>query len=404
MNKKLIMLLFSIFGLFPLAAMSKRIKKDLVTVQNPIPDLLKKFLQKSNNPLNRACSQNKFELVSLLIKMGIRPDARNLRDNSTPLHTATKRGYKDIISLLLTHGADVNAYISDRSHPYESVHYPQSDSTPLHTASEQGDTDIMELLIAHGADVNAYVTGNKWRPDISGFTGCCHSINTKYTPLHMATKNGHFQAVKVLLDNGAYVNAQDYDGKTAIWYAAMQGYADIVQLLINNDAEINNQNDPLSAAAKNGDVNLIKMLIKNKCDLNIRDYIGWTPLYWAANYGHDDAVKLLLASDIHLPHPNIEHLPLISLNADTANAHASSLKEARKQLIRYCCNAQLKHIKQMIPENLAILFNTHHFKTLFIAIRKAQSIDDLPADLKNMIEANIKLKLGIVTSSQSISE
>ncbi|RNA30034.1 transient receptor potential channel pyrexia-like [Brachionus plicatilis] len=67
----------------------------------------------------------------------------------------------------------------------------------------------------------------------------------------------------------------------------------------NNENEIKkkdhlNEEDELHLAAKNGDVNEIKKLINNESKKEARDRFGRTPLYIAAEYGNIEAVKLLL--------------------------------------------------------------------------------------------------------------
>ena len=58
--------------------------------------------------------------------------------------------HKDVVELLLAHGARVNLKTDDGW-------------TPLHYAAQQGYYDIVELLLAKGADVNAK-TNNGWTP------------------------------------------------------------------------------------------------------------------------------------------------------------------------------------------------------------------------------------------------
>lgn len=56
----------------------------------------------------------------------------------TPLHHASRKGYTDVVMLLIDRGADVNAENG-------------WGETPLHEASYDGHTDAMKLLEAHGA-------------------------------------------------------------------------------------------------------------------------------------------------------------------------------------------------------------------------------------------------------------
>ena len=62
-------------------------------------------------------------------------------------------------------------------------------SKVLLEAIKNGDVNSVNALIAKGTDVNA--------SDLSG-----------YTPLIYAAKIGHSECVKILIENGAYVNSQ----------------------------------------------------------------------------------------------------------------------------------------------------------------------------------------------------
>ena len=55
------------------------------------------------------------------------------------------------------------------------------------------------MLIEHGADVNQ-----------------ANNIGT--TPLIIATQEGHFEALQLLIDAGAYLNTQDKDGRTPLHF------------------------------------------------------------------------------------------------------------------------------------------------------------------------------------------
>jgi ankyrin repeat protein len=66
-------------------------------------------------------------------------------DGSTPLHCAAWKGQKEIVALLLSRGADVNAQNNN-------THWG---GTPLHAAAHANQRAIAELLIQHGADVHA---------------------------------------------------------------------------------------------------------------------------------------------------------------------------------------------------------------------------------------------------------
>ncbi|WBX99481.1 ankyrin repeat domain-containing protein [Chryseobacterium gambrini] len=74
--------------------------------------------------------------------------------------------------------------------------------------------------------------------------------------LHLAVKNSHLYMVELLLNNGADVNIQDESENTALHYAASNGKKDIVALLIKHGANVNLTNvreqKPLDYANQRG--------------------------------------------------------------------------------------------------------------------------------------------------------
>ncbi len=76
--------------------------------------------------------------------------------------------------------------------------------TPLHHACESGDKDLVKLLISKGADVNA-------RSAKGG--------GLYVTPLHAAAFCQFRKICKILLKAGADVNAKDENGSTPLHYA-----------------------------------------------------------------------------------------------------------------------------------------------------------------------------------------
>ena len=68
-------------------------------------------------------------------------------------------------------------------------------------------------------------------------------------------------------------------------YLAFNGYKNIVNILLQNDADVNAADGdgltPLHDAAYNGHTDIVDLLIENKADINAKDIYGLTPLHWA---------------------------------------------------------------------------------------------------------------------------
>lgn len=65
----------------------------------------------------------------------------------------------------------------------------------------------------------------------------------RWTPLHFATRNGNLDLVRLLLDHGADVNAKEQAHCSALHIAALDGYFGIVQLLLERGASVDMRNN-----------------------------------------------------------------------------------------------------------------------------------------------------------------
>lgn len=136
--------------------------------------------------LERGAGINLFEAAALgqaEIARGLLADNPSLataysHDGWTPLHLASFFGHREIVDLLLDHGAEIDA--RSRSERFAR------DNTPLHAAAANRQTGVAEMLIERGADFNAR--------DGSGFT-----------PLGLAANNRNDILVMVLLERGAVI-------------------------------------------------------------------------------------------------------------------------------------------------------------------------------------------------------
>lgn len=123
----------------------------------------------------------------------------------------------------------------------------------------------------------------------------------KQTLLHIAAGSGYAEAVKLLLDNNANVDARDFLNGTPLLRAVQNGHVDVVKILIKYGADIEarsaGRHTPLHVAisAKSNRIEVMSLLLSAGASVNVEvGFTGYTPLYSAIHAGHLDAVELLI--------------------------------------------------------------------------------------------------------------
>ncbi|MHC4648880.1 MAG: ankyrin repeat domain-containing protein, partial [Planctomycetota bacterium] len=169
-----------------------------------------------------------------------------------------------------------------RRDAYDTV-YESTGGAKLIQAVKDGGLQTVQDLLTNGVEVNA--------KDYDGKTA-----------LGWAAYKGHTEIVKLLLDKGADVNAKTNKGVTALMLAAEQNHVEITKLLLAKDADINAKTTDngqtalmtaLLVAAYTGDPEMVTILLEKGADVNASTENGVTALLMAAQNGHTEVVKLL---------------------------------------------------------------------------------------------------------------
>ncbi|HEX5228693.1 MAG TPA: ankyrin repeat domain-containing protein [Bryobacteraceae bacterium] len=295
-------------------------------------------------PLSLAATNRDAAMTEALLKAGADPNAK-LPSGTTVLMTAARAGNPDVVRMLVEHGADVNAkgeeygetalvWAVSENHAAAAkvlidhgadvnarntaikrekdrfglegvlTILPHGDWTPLMYAARQGSVDAARTLVDAHADLNAS------DPDGS-------------TALLLAIMNGHFDTAAMLVEKGADVNHTDASGMAALYGAVdihtlgeVFGHperpstdkltaVDLMKTLLDHGANpnaalktptlqrahtpgepsLNEGSTPLMRAAKNGDSDAIRLLLKYGADPNARQKNQTTALMFAAGLG-----------------------------------------------------------------------------------------------------------------------
>eukprot|EP00794_Sanderia_malayensis_P018918 gene18918-20822_t len=143
--------------------------------------------------LHSAAEFDQENILFNLIKLGAVVNATNYH-GSTPLHMACLRGHKKSVMMLIHYGANLNAADNDGN-------------LPLHLAAVNGHEKVTEALVLSDDHHNKKL-------DINA------ANENGDTPLHIAARWGFAKLVRILLDQGASIEARNKKKETPLNSAA----------------------------------------------------------------------------------------------------------------------------------------------------------------------------------------
>jgi ankyrin repeat protein len=149
------------------------------------------------------------------------------------------------------------------------------------------------------------------------------------TPLHYAARQNHKELTRLLLKEGAPVNARDeagdHKGNSPLIWAACNENTEMIKILLEGGANIEHKDDagwtPLHWAASIPKIEAMQVLLDNKANVSATNKVGDTPLHLAAKIGRVDAVKLLLAQGANYHIENADHRTPSDVAKDEKLAH-----------------------------------------------------------------------------------
>ena len=205
------------------------------------------------------------EVVELLLKATADPNAC-LQNGTTPIYITSRYGHSAVVSTLLTSGADPNMARSDGW-------------TPLMISSGKGHNEVVELLLKAKVDPNVCLEDGTTAIYVASRYGHSVVVSTLltlgadpnmassdgWTPLMIGSGKGHKEVVKLFIQHGDInINYQAVAGITALHLASRYGHIDIVRILLESGA-----------------------------DSRVVDSEGMSPHDFASRYSHHDIVELL---------------------------------------------------------------------------------------------------------------
>lgn len=127
--------------------------------------------------------------------------------------------------------------------------------------------------------------------------------------LHAAATAGDLVALEALISAGAALDARDGDGRTALMAATVARQAAAVRVLLDAGADVDIRDDrldnPFLYAGAEGLLDILRLANEAGADPAITNRFGGIALIPAAERGHVEVVRYLLAeSDVDVDHVN----------------------------------------------------------------------------------------------------
>jgi len=306
-------LLICILALLPVSAGASEIhdavsSRDVVRV-GQLLEQDKMFANAANDqgtpPLIMAVQNGFVEIAELLLGAGAEVDARDAR-GFTALLWAVFGNHRELAERLVDRGADV------------AVQHPALGSAvdlAFHMECQRGASGLTEYLINKGAAFDPNAAGprglNRLRIAVMlGSTDMARwlieqgadvdmpSPKDGTTAITWAAYKGNLEMTDVLVAAGADVDFADAQGAPPLKKAVERGHAQVVRRLIDAGARLDYRDGQsgralLHLAAIYGHRSIVQSLLDNKADIEARDNLDRTPLYYACRYGHLGLADLL---------------------------------------------------------------------------------------------------------------
>lgn len=275
--------------------------------------------------MRKACDAGDLPSIVACLDEGISPSVL-FDDGLMPLHVCARGGKLQGCTVLVEHGADINATDALNKRPLDYAAPNQIGMSialiemgaQLEAASKQAG-QLLAVLCTDGNDQDGGETGLR-RLLEHGVSPS--SVNKDGIPvLHLVAKRGMLAWCQALYDFGADINAHS-NGNTALHSAAFHGKVESIDWLVSRGADVNAVNDaqrvPLHHAVKMRQINAFLRLLELGADFGIEPGGTRSPLGDAMANGLSKPVMacLALSQDFAAPLERLRDMKAEGLGRD----------------------------------------------------------------------------------------
>jgi len=301
-------------------------------------------------PLMFAFANNHEECILALIKANANLDIKNV-DGRTAYECTNDEDFKSLMK------AKIDGHFQEQTQSLNIVRLKQPSVVIFDHLKSSNVQGLKDLLQVDPLLINAKLepTDSNDLKELDGDT-----------PIIVASLQSNAECLRVLLQYNANVNEQSKAGKTALIYSCVNGNVECVKVLMEYNASVNTRsfygNTALNYAAYYGRLEIVKILLDAKADVDTANNDGKTALMNASSRGYKEIVDLLLAAnaDIKL------------INAKGNNAYDVAKTQAIKDTIRNSSQSralELQKLKEQEEQERQIQIQ----EELLVKFRETQS-------------------------------
>uniref|UniRef100_A0A8P4KQQ0 Ankyrin repeat and sterile alpha motif domain containing 6 n=1 Tax=Dicentrarchus labrax TaxID=13489 RepID=A0A8P4KQQ0_DICLA len=285
-------------------------------------------------PLMQAARFGHLTVAHILLENGAEINGRN-RLGASVLTMAARGGHTHVVKLLLESGAYVDDYDhlavaaeavsnGNNNNSFCKIGVEFMDIIALMVASQHGHEAAVRLLLEWGSDVNFSQKTTGWGPlmvaTLSGKVAVAQQLVERGADpdrVNVLSKTAFELAmqlkqrdIKAYLDSITTVRPQTDDERRRpdVFSALKLGNSQLVKEILEEDpTQVNSSNQegasPLMMAAVSGQLEVVQLMVEKNADIDKQDGVhGWTALMQATYHGNKDIVKYLLSqgADVNL--------------------------------------------------------------------------------------------------------
>jgi len=278
-------------------------------------------------------------IISELEKTENDADVQELTYGQTPLMYACRKGHVEVVRELLDLGASINlvsslgltALLEAIAQDHEeivgvlletdrldlnTINLKDHNRTPLMAAANLGFFSIVARLLEYKVDVNQQDSDGLTALSLACLGRSFITVNlllknrginlnsadriAERSALILAAEINESAIIELLLQNGADPTQKDRQGGTAALRAVDWGSCEAVETMLRSDVEIDlfvvdmDGRGLMHSASVNGHPRIVRLLIENGLDPNLKDNNGLTPLHDASASGSVEVTQTLL--------------------------------------------------------------------------------------------------------------